>query len=462
MIERLHPKLPLFGLSNGERHVLYAPGHLAVVTPAQGEAVRAALLKEERASETWASRTANRLRQCAQSAVQAWNQRVEAAFSPECLTVYLSNRCNCACPYCFARAPNRTDDAAPIAEGAVLSASRQVAGSCASKNRPLQLVLHGGGEPAIHWGMVTRLRNAVRRIAEEARVDWWGFIATNGTLSRGKAVWLARNFDLVGLACDGPPDIQNRQRPLIRGGDSSRRVERTARALAGAGGKFSVRTTITPQTVERQAEIVAYLHEQLGATQIRFEPVYGARRPAQAGFRPDQAGWFVQHFLAAQREAQARKCNLTLSGVRLNEIHGPYCSVLAGTLHLLPGGVSTACFLRTDAESPGGAALQTGRWDAATDEYVLDRERIATLRGRAGEIPERCKDCINSYHCARDCPEFCYLSSRPIVPRKPAGADPSEVPGFRCRVHRQLGENWVWEAAAELCGGAHGITSPPW
>jgi len=400
-IHRLDSALPLFRLTRGGSSVFYAPGHVA---PAPSE----------------------ELLRCAEEAQAAWRRLAEAPFAPECLTLYLNNRCNLACGYCFA-AGGREQASQPIDERAALGAARLVARCCANNNKPFHLVLHGGGEPTLDWESVVRLVEGTRAITAQAGVDWFGFLATNGVLPEERAAWLGRELDLVEISCDGPPEIHDRQRPLAGGGPTSLHVERTARALRVAGGRLLVRATITPETVERQTEIVAYLDEVLGATAMRFEPVYRA-----AAFAPEQAEWFASRFLAAQREARARGCDLGFAGARIDEIHGPFCDALRHALHLLPDGVATACFFCTDGRGAEAAGMAIGRWDEARGEYTLDADRIAAHRRKVLELPVACRDCINVCHCARECPERCAV----------ADAAP-ETPSFRCLVQRRLAEEWI-------------------
>ncbi|MEK7405401.1 MAG: radical SAM protein [Acidobacteriota bacterium] len=413
-VARADPSLPIFRLTLGGQPVLYAPG--CVAASRDGDSL-------------------NGLREHARRAVEEWNRRAEAPFAPERLTVYLSNRCNLACPYCFAAAPAGRASRL-IEEAAVHAAARLVARAAAAKGRPLQLILHGGGEPTLHWELMERLVAATRRIAADAGAGCYCFLATHGVLTDRQAQWLAANLDLIGLSCDGPPDIQNRQRPLASGAPSSSQVESTARVLAAAGARFSVRATITPETVERQAEIVAYLHQSLAATEMRFEPVYSVRSISQSPWRPEDAPLFVEHFLAAQREARAHGCDLQFAGVRPNELHGPYCDVLQDALHLLPDGTATACFFCVEAGDP----LEVGCWDAAAGEFVLDAERIAAHRREVAAIPARCQDCVALYHCARECPEHCSRDSLHV----------SRAPGFRCLVNRLLAERWIMDAAQQV------------
>lgn len=414
MTVRLHPALPLFRLTRGGATVFYAPGHVA-----------------HEFSEELAGRAAE--------AQAAWQRLAEAPFAPQCLTIYLNNRCNLACEYCYAAA-GRGQAAPPIGERAALGAARLVARCCADKRQSMHLVLHGGGEPALDWESAIRLVEGTRAIAAEAGVGCFAVLATNGVMPPERAAWMGRQLDLVEISCDGPPEIQDRQRPLPGGGPTSPHVERTARALRQAGVRFLVRATITPRTVERQAAIVAYLHQVLGAVEMRFEPVY-----RMEAFAPERAEWFAGHFLAAQREARARGCDLSFAGARLDEIHGPFCDVLRDTLHLLPDGTATACFFATDGRAAEAAGLAIGKWDEPRGEYTLDMDRIAAHRRKALDLPAACRACIAACHCARECPEHCAVT----------GAAP-ETPSFRCLVQRQLAEEWILEAA-----GTSGALDPP-
>lgn len=443
-ITRLHPSLPIFELARPSRSVLYTPGHLAIVSRAEAQTVRSALLGESASEFAPTQGVAARLRLCAERAIETWRERAQQSFAPECLTVCLSNLCNLACTYCYSAGVRAAPDRPAISDDAVLGAARLVARCASQKGKPLQLVLHGGGEPTVHWKDIERFVFLTRQAAAEAGVEWSGYIASNAVLPSEKAAWLARHFNLVGVSCDGPPDIQDRQRPLAGGGPSSSWVERAAQAIREAGGQLTVRATITPETVERQPEIVRYLHRKLGATRMRFEPVYCA---GGGGFEPAQAGPFAEHFLAAQRAARSLGCDLSTSVVRLDEIHGPYCNVLKDVLHLLPDGTATACFL---ADS---SALAIGRWQGDARGFVLDRERIRVLRAKLLEIPDRCQDCINIIHCARECPESCYASDR----RQSVG-----VSGFRCLLAQRLAESWILDAAETgVRQGAHPRRTAP-
>ena len=87
---------------------------------------------------------------------------------------YPDNRCNLgalfATPFPWTRAAPRSacgcvranaDAELPILpEPVAYAAARLVARNCAAKGKPLTLVLHGGGEPTLHWDLLERSARA--------------------------------------------------------------------------------------------------------------------------------------------------------------------------------------------------------------------------------------------------------------------------------------------------------------
>lgn len=455
-VARIHRSLPIFRLDEATRAILYAPGLALATSVTKAAAVEASLSGKPNGRDAPVSGLARRLEARGREVLRSWRELTTRPFEPECLTVYLSNQCNLACSYCYVaprrllrsrgrlrRDPEREPGAAAtiVSEPLVYAAARLVARNCARKSRPLALVLQGGGEPTLHWSLLRRVRNAVARIAGEHGLPTWAYITTNGVLSEKRAAWLARHFNLVGLSCDGPPDVQDANRPTATGAPTSAIVERTARTLAAAGTEFHVRVTVTPATLGRQREIVEYCCDRLSARSVRLEPAYAGRHPSSSVFRPESAGAFVDCFFEARQAAAARGCELRVSGVRPDEIHGPYCNPLREVLQLTPDGMAAACLLTTGNAEREDPALAIGGLDPTTAAFVVDRGRVEDLRRRAGRIPPRCEACVNVYHCARDCPDSCVLTG---------DDDGDEHEGFRCRVQKLLACRFIREMAGEF------------
>jgi oxygen-independent coproporphyrinogen-3 oxidase len=458
VIRRIHAQLPIFRLDRNRHSILYTAGQLAVIDPLDADDIEAAWQsKTSLEYRSTASRAAQWISRQAATALQQRLHRQRRAFQPECLTVYPSTICNMRCSYCFtalhrAGGTRRSGKMPTVIDAATVAAAAEtVIDSCAANNRPFQLVLHGGGEPTLHWPLVRTIVRQTRHLARQRRVPWRGHIATNGILTEKRAQWLGRRFHSIGLSCDGPPDIQDRQRPLKSGRRSSDIVARSAAAILAASARLTVRTTITPATCTRQMEIVSYLHHQLGVRHMRFEPLYRLQNSTGDSFSEDQADLFCGHFINAQRKADALGSTLHYSGVRLHQPHGPYCNVLRQVLHLMPDGRASACFFRTDASAPGNRAACVGRIDHRLDQFRLDLQAISRHSQAASHIPHYCRQCINQLHCTYGCPDRCAVRSR-RQPPAPDQCDPPVQTRFRCRVNRRLAWHWIVAEADRIIG----------
>ena len=436
--------LPIFRLDCTEYAAFYAPGYLCVVDLVDAERFEATLspptvpVQHRRAVDCRA-----KLWQRAELAVAQASEWREGVFSPECLTLYLNNECNLSCEYCYAAPSPRP--AARLDLETVVATAKVVAENCRKKGRSFYIVLHGGGEPVLDCQQVESVMAALLAVAAKHGVRPFRYVATNGIMSEEKATWLAHHFDLVGLSCDGPADIHNRQRADWNGLGTLHILERTASILHGEGCPYHVRTTITRSSLHRQAEIAEYIGRQLSPEEMHFEPVYlGGRSDAATGMDVRDAGAYVTHFLKARAVAQEMGLPLLSSGSRPGSLHGPYCHVFRDVVNLVPyggstssgqdapaGGVASACFKLTEAATSRAKGAVIGELDPDTGRFEIDQPRVKVLSRLLDAAMPDCADCFNRYHCARECPDQC-----PLDDGRDRGQSPE--PGFRCRVQKAI------------------------
>lgn len=440
----LHRVLPLFSVAlPGGGHVLYTPGRLSRIDNRGQKYLRQAWSGGDSArGDPALDRLALLFEHQARETMRRWRERAKASFQPLCLTVYLNNRCNSHCVYCYAaltrdREPLPRGIESRISPGAVIAAARRVAAVCRKTGNPFTLVLHGGGEPTLDFDLIQHLVRETRKLAHDAGCGWHGHLATNGVMPESRAVWLAHNFDSIGLSHDGPGTLHDRQRPLANGAPSLSIVERTFRALQQGRAHVCLRTTVTPAGLTRQTEIVDYFARTLGAKEIRLEPVYRVRGRGPLAFDATMAKSFVGHFLAAQAHGRRLGAEVSFSGFRPEAFLGPYCDDLRNSLHIVPGEVATACFFttgETDAMAAGGVV---GRWEPATGEFILDETRLAAHGRQALRIPSACRRCVAIYHCTHGCPDYCVA----------AGHGRRTMSAFRCGIIREFMVRWILAAA---------------
>ncbi len=408
--------MPIFSRKAGDLTLFYAPGYLAAAREKEAQEIRDILSGEI----PFGNMTAAYLIEAARSAQSEWYRRHDLLnYAPTCLTVYSSQACNLKCSYCFAE--HERDPRTDLDTERFADAVWDVAFNCSQADIPFTAVFHGGGEPSLD-PRLPELLQTVRTICGTVRVPLYTYIATNGVMDAEKARWIAGQFDEIGLSVDGPPEIQNAQRPLRGGGQTSETVERTAAIFKEMKGRLTVRVTVPPENFSRIPEIADYCSGTLLADEIRIEPVY-CRGTASD---PDLADEFCENYLAAKKEFR----NLAFSGSRIGEIHGRYCQVFRKVLHLVPPRGCSPCF------------VLSSEMEAMREFPDFDPENALGLEMLSAEDPA-CESCFNRFHCARGCPDVC-----PALPGtlRDAGS-------FRCRVNRTLAEAELLETAGRSLFG---------
>ena len=322
----------------------------------------------------------------------------------------MGNRCNLACRYCYSFPADENKTRETLTKTALRQAARIVAENSQSLGKPLTLVFHGGGEPTLHHKQIDLFLDEVSITADDLGVDTFFYIATNGIISTRVADWLSRRFDLVGLSCDGPADIQDQQRPTKNGTATSAQLERTARILRVSGLPFHVRVTVTPETINRQYEIIKYICEYLKPMEIHLEPVYtGGRMRQQDMIPPVLSQLFVTNFLSARKVAREYGVPLQISDLRPWELHGRYCHTAREVLQLVPGDGISACFKATTLAQAEHMGLLIGRFNNGQLQMGEQLE-LNRLRQMLSNAPPGCLDCFAQAHCTYGCPDICAIS----------------------------------------------------
>jgi len=430
--------LPIYRQDQTGRSLFYTPGWFAVVPALMIDDFQAALQSPGQAKLPQATRLIER----ACEAQRTWNEMKTRTFTPLCLTLYLNNACNLNCSYCFSRT-YRTNGT-HLSLDMIRSAAEIVAQNCCAQQRSMTVVFHGGGEPTLNYDLLLQSLDMIEQIASDYKLGLFKYIATNGIMSRSRAVNLAQRFDLIGLSCDGPEDIQNRQRPLQRSNEytSTWLVERTAQAVLDSGKPLHVRVTITPDTINRQSEIADYICGQLKPQEIHVEPVYaGGAIERGSQFKHEQAEAYLNAFLEARQTAHAYGIPWISSGIRLQEIHSAYCHIWRNVFNLTPEGVATACFKLSEAGAVLERGVAIGGWNEEDGCFELASEQIQSLSQALNKEPEHCISCFNRCHCARQCPDDCLLEPD------------AQVDGFRCQTQALLADSLIQEAVDKLASG---------
>lgn len=185
------------------------------------------------------------------------------------VSFFLTTRCNLRCTYCYnsEERNSKEEQTIPI-EFAKLGIDYFF------KNNPSRHIrFYGPGEPTQEFSVLKRIRDYAYELAgDDLSVE----IQTNGAFSESVCKWMCENVDIIWMSFDGPPDIQNKNRPFPNDKPSSSVIERNIRYLTSNNSTqnmVGVRITMTEDNVERQIEMVDYFRN-LGVKYMWTDPLF--------------------------------------------------------------------------------------------------------------------------------------------------------------------------------------------
>jgi len=339
------------------------------------------------------------------------------SFGPRTLMfIFPTTNCNLKCKYCYARGGERkiNIDLELAKKGIDFFLKLR------KNSKNISIRFQGGGEPTVKIELVKKIVAYARKKVGKA---YFG-IQTNGVFSEKIALWLAKNMDWVSISCDGPPSIQNKQRPFKNGRQTSYFVERTIKILSKFNINLFTRSTITAYSVEKQKEILEYLR-RLGINQIHFSPLFKMGRSNQTtspfAQRPD-FNTYINKFLAAKELAEELdiylKENIFFNVYCKRDI---YCDCSIPNFMLTTDGFISACYDDYLGESHEKSPFIYGEYDKKDNKFILDQEKIKYLQKRTVNNIKKCHDCFLKWNCGGSCPSRALRVTKDIF--KPSKKD---------------------------------------
>jgi len=190
--------------------------------------------------------------------------KISDAVEPD---ISLTNRCNMNCIYCYSGNTERT-----------LSNSfeniKSLIDYCLSHSENIKkqrVLFFSSGESTIEFELMKRV---YKYFSEKVGKNKSPSIVTNGVFSKRISQWLMENKFNIQISADGPPHIQDLQRPLMDGGPSSSFVEDILKYFVRKNyPHFYVNSVITRYSLDSMIEIFTYFY-RLGVKNAVFSPVF--------------------------------------------------------------------------------------------------------------------------------------------------------------------------------------------
>ena len=182
---------------------------------------------------------------------------------PNNLAIYLSNRCNLDCRYCYV-AVNQGEPHY-LCFGQIKDAVDRFLNMPSQAEKKISFL---GGEPLLRWGVLEESIRYARNLAESSIIIQ---IFTNGTeLSRERFDFLMEHDVEVTLSLDGPQEINDLNRPFYRRSGSP--FKKTMEKIKSfPKSRLGVNMVFTTQTVDRLLSDIEFFRQK-GFGRISFTP----------------------------------------------------------------------------------------------------------------------------------------------------------------------------------------------
>jgi uncharacterized protein len=322
-----------------------------------------------------------------------------------------TNDCNLGCKYCFSGAQPKKFGAIPweVAKAAIdLGTRNAVLNRMRGGVGKLFIRFFGGGEPTEYWDTFSGIVEYSRASAKRSNVDVLVATITNGQVDEEHYEWFRDNIDEITISMDGPPDIQNEQRPTFAGEHSFDKTWKFVSKMDALNVNIkALRVTVTAQTVNRMEEIAQFFWENLPrAYPVQFEPVYFSEVGRQNTAMP-RARDFVEQFrrveeMARRRHEMGRRHATVGTATRPLAIRASaYCDSLEGRgLFVTPDGHLSLCSEVSVAADPRKDDYFVGRYDSSTKRFHVPDDGVSKIR--CGP-PWWCRGCFAQYSCRGGC-----------------------------------------------------------
>jgi len=319
-------------------------------------------------------------------------------FRPIEATLLLTESCNLACSYCYAKAT--TNKFAPmtreVAKGAI---DLVIENARTHKNKTAEFRFLGGGEPTLEWDLIVWATHYIRFRANEMGVNHWIRLITNGVLiNEEKAHWIAKNIHYVTLSCDILPELQE-NRAFPNGKNSHKAVMRAAALLCKHGVPCHFRTTISFSASNRLQEMVEYTHKHTSVKTIRFEPMAEIGRANDTEMNKPEQQAFVDAFIAAYKLGKSYGILVTCKMMsNISRRTTRFCNV---EFAITSEGNVAGCHRYSRKNNSSFDFYHVGAWQG--QKFRFDMDKINTLRRVDTHVFPQCQNCFARWSCASGC-----------------------------------------------------------
>lgn len=299
--------------------------------------------------------------------------------------------CNLRCIYCYSRGGD-TKEIIPFEIGT--SAIKYAAKN--NNYQHLDLYLVGGGEPLLHFGLVSRLIDFAKSLCKSVKIH----VVTNGTFKKEVLEWLIKHNADIRISYDGV--MHDKQRPFANGKKSSKIIIDNIRSLVLNGLRPTIQCIITRYGLNTIKSTIEEMID-IGVEMIKIEPALStdvSRMGKELEPSPKQ---YANSLLDAIRYTADSGYNLQIdTGYFSSPSDNYYCGV-ANNKTVTPHGLITACVEVSRPTDPYSDLMIYG--SVEKNSFKFDNKKIENLSLlHCSKQLGGCQKCNLKLLCQGGCP----------------------------------------------------------
>lgn len=319
------------------------------------------------------------------------------------ISFFLTTRCNLRCIYCYTY---KSQDIKKEHQTLDFNFAKRGIDDFFRDNASRHIRFYGIGEPTLEFELMKKIKNyAYDKAGDSLTVE----LQTNGFFSKNIVKWISENVNIIWISCDGPPEVQDLQRPTASKKPTSKIVEKNLKYFAKHQSmQVGARVTITPLMMNRQIEIVKYFHD-LGIKYVNVLPTFASIEDNSSDIFEWNPLDFAKNYLITHNKA--KKLGVfynTMFIANFDEQTRHACRACTPCPHLTTDGYVSCCdFAQLGPEYYPGPLQQLiyGKYIPEKDIITYNEKAIFKVRSRCVEnLKEKtCRDCKYTYNCAGGC-----------------------------------------------------------
>ncbi len=180
--------------------------------------------------------------------------------------LYLTRACNLVCAHCFV-----SKDMRRMSLETGLGAVEHLFELAERHGHPEVKIKYAGGEPTMNWGLIPALHARAKSLARETGLKLTEILVTNATLlNRERLQFIKDEKFRLSISLDGFGEGHDRQRPILNGNPTFKRVLRSVLLALEMGLSPYLILTITRLNVDEVPALTAFALEHRLMLNLNF------------------------------------------------------------------------------------------------------------------------------------------------------------------------------------------------